>query len=103
MSFIISNTESIQKLISTKKDDKNRLILNEKDYKLIDNYKTFLDYKKEQEFDYFLKEQLTHYKKKKPKMLKIDFSKENLLSHIEDLKEQINETQENYNNSLFIH
>lgn len=100
--FNVSNTESIQKLIKARITKKNKLNLNIKDYELIANYKKFLEYKKEEDLDYFLKEQLTHYKQKKPKMLKIDYSKSNLLEHIEDLKNKLEKEVETYSQNIAI-
>ena len=58
-------------------------------------YKFFLSKKGETDFDYFLKKQLLHYQENKPKLLKIDYHKNNILDEILTLHERINT-----NNSL---
>ena len=72
------------------------------DKKLIDNYRFFLNKNDEIDFDYFLKKQITHYKEKKPTLLKIDYTKENFIEEILALKERIdNKNQQEDGIELF--
>lgn len=98
--FNISNCENIQHILKGKITG-NKKNLTTLDKKLIENYKFFLSKKDETDLDYFLKKQLSHYQENKPKLLKIDYSKNNILDEILTLHEKINsnssldETHEN--------
>lgn len=84
----ISQTESVQKLL--KKKTKNKSFQLEKnDFKLIENYKNFLDLKNETEMDYFIKKQLFHYENNKPSLIKIDYNSENFIEHISELNSKL--------------
>lgn len=87
--FNISNCESVQNFIKGK-ISKGKPNISSIEKKLVDNYKFFLNKNDEVDFDYFLKNQIMHYKKKKPTLLKIDYCKENLIEEILKLKEKLN-------------
>jgi len=87
--FNISNCESVQQILKGRINGKKRE-LTILDYKLIENYRFFLNKKNEISFDYFLKKQLSHYQENKPKLLAIDYNKNNILDEILNLHEKIN-------------
>lgn len=87
--FNISSCENIQNILKGRIEGKKKN-LSSKDKQLIDNYRFFLNKKNEVDFDYFLKNQLNHYKKNKPTLLKIDYNKDNFLDEILTLHESIN-------------
>ena len=99
--FNISNCESVQSFVKGKIKE-NKPNLTPMDKKLIDNYRFFLNKNDEIDFDYFLKKQITHYKEKKPTLLKIDYTKENFIEEILALKERIdNKNQQEDGIELF--
>ncbi|KAB7891307.1 hypothetical protein [Poseidonibacter ostreae] len=87
----ISQVPNVQKRVKGKIDSKKSdPILNDKDKLLRDNYKKFLDKKEESLPDYFIKNQLEHYSKNKPTLLKIDYENDSFLEHIIELNDLIN-------------
>lgn len=87
--FNVSQVQQVQGLIA--KNYKSKDI--KQSQKLIENYRDFLEIKQKDDFDYFLKEQLEHYKINKPKLKEINY---NIQSNFIEYIDSLNVNSENF-------
>lgn len=99
--FNISNCESVQSFIKGKIINRKPK-LSDIDKQLINNYNFFLNIKDEIDLDYFLKIQLKHYKEQKPTLLEIDYTKENFIDGLLNLRDKINNVSSKLETNLGI-